>query len=641
MKVNKKEKLYREFLNIGQPKIEGREVSFPVSSETPVERSFGDEILIHEERAIDLQRLENSAPLLLDHDHQKVVGKVVSNWLEGKRLWVKVKISRSEMGEVLLKDIIDGIRDNVSIGYRISEVEENTPGKVEVSRWMPFEVSFVGVPADHTVGVGRSDEEEKPDKVELAEVEEVKEEKREIPEEKTEEIKQKTENIKERSKTMDEPKIEVKENQIDVLKKERSRVAEITAMGKEFDCRELAEGAICNDVTIDAFREQVLRDVVKAKAIVDPNPNIGMDDKEIREFSMFRAINAIMAGNWDGAGLEREASIATAEKLGKNFSEKGNSFFLPHDVQSKRGFDASGKVQVRTNEWIAGTDAKGGYTVATEVAPMIDLLRNALFAQRAGATMLTGLVGNLQFPRHSSNTWSSWWVSEATSASQNYPTLDQFTLSPKEIAAYSDVSTLLMKQSNEAIEAYIQRHLAMDLAVGIDTAVLKGGSTGGSSGAPTKGLLNTTLGINSVDFGSSTAASSPTWAKIVQMETEVGADNAIMPDSRLGYLVNSRVKGKLKTTLQSSYASTPGWLMAADGSVNGYPAYETNIMPNSSIIFGDMRQIIIGMWGGTEILVDQYSQSASRLVRLVASQAVDYNWEHVEAFCKGNYVLST
>jgi hypothetical protein len=127
---------------------------------------------------------------------------------------------------------------------------------------------------------------------------------------------------------------------------------------------------------------------------------------------------------------------------------------------------------------------------------------------------------------------------------------------------------------------------------------------------------------------------------MVDLETEPLADNANFPDSRWCYIYNARVQGKLKQTLKSTAAGNTGWIQEGN-EVNGYPRYMTNILPNSSIIFGDMSQVLIGMWSGTEILVDPYSQSSARLVRLVASQACDYNWEHVEAFCHGRYVLST
>jgi HK97 family phage major capsid protein len=278
----------------------------------------------------------------------------------------------------------------------------------------------------------------------------------------------------------------------------------------------------------------------------DFTPEIGMNEQEIKRFSIFRAINAIHSGDFSKAGFEKECSEEAYKRAGKS-QDQHNKFMIPYDVTSKRGFNADGKVDVRSNEWIAATTTKGGFTVATEVGPMVNILLDALFSRQAGVRVLTGLQGNLTLPRHASDTWASWWVVEATAASQLYPTLDQIALTPKEIAAYSDISTKLLMQSSENLEAYIQMHIARRLALGIDTAIIKGGSTGGSSAAPTKGLLNTTLGINTVDFGTTTLAAAPTWLKMVQLETEVGIDNAIMPDSRLAYVMNARGMEKMKT----------------------------------------------------------------------------------------------
>ncbi len=634
---NKPEKVFRHYSERYEPVINERTVEFPVSSEEPVERMFGMEILSHRAEAIDLSRFNNSAPLLLDHDPEKVVGVIKSAEIRDARLYIKVKITRSQAGQILLDDINDGIRRNVSIGYRILEVNESDKdGKriITAVRWIPLEASFVGVPADQTVGIGRAEDEHSEGTEQSGNNTEIVEEK---VEENAENPIPETPELEPEKQTEEKIEIEVKSMDTNVKEQEQMRAKEIFAIGEKFDCRELAQKAVIEGLSVDQFRADIMDKVFKAK----PAPissDIGMSDKEIRRYSMFRAINAIIANDWKGSELERDASKATAVLLGKQ--ENPNSFFLPHDVAAYRGFSGDKSVVKRTNEWVSSSDALGAYAVGTEIGPMIGLLMNSLFSAKAGVTILEGLTGNLALPRHASNTWASWWVSQATAASQLYPALEQITLTPKEIAAYSDVSTLMIKQGTISTEQYIQNDLAKQIAIGIDTAIIKGGSTGGSSGAPTKGLLNTTLSINSVNFGSTTAGAAPSWAKMVELETEVAADNAIMPDSKLAYIANARVIAKLKTTLQSSLAGAQ-YLLSPDKTCNGYPVLGTNIMPNTSILFGDFSQVILGLWGGTEILVDPYSQSSARLVRLVASQACDYNWMHVESFAKGNYVLST
>ncbi|MGA7204665.1 MAG: HK97 family phage prohead protease, partial [Specibacter sp.] len=143
--------------------LEARTVVFSASSEYPVARWFGMEVLDHAEGSVDLTRMRNGAPYLLQHNAWSgQIGVVLEAWLEDRRLHVKVKLSRNEQAEAIWQDLIDGIRQNVSIGYiPLEMVLERTEGNQEfyrVTRWEPFEVSSVSVPADPTVGLGRSHE---------------------------------------------------------------------------------------------------------------------------------------------------------------------------------------------------------------------------------------------------------------------------------------------------------------------------------------------------------------------------------------------------------------------------------------------------------------------------------------------------
>jgi HK97 family phage prohead protease len=137
-----------------------RTVSIAVSSELPVERSFGKEILVHEQGAIDLAFLASGrAPLLLDHDMERQIGVIESVELSADRvLRAKVRFGRSALAQEVFQDVVDGIRGNVSVGYRVNKMERSASNKDEylVRSWSPLEVSVVSIPADPSVGVGRS-----------------------------------------------------------------------------------------------------------------------------------------------------------------------------------------------------------------------------------------------------------------------------------------------------------------------------------------------------------------------------------------------------------------------------------------------------------------------------------------------------
>jgi HK97 family phage prohead protease len=135
-----------------------RTIEFPFSSEYPVARYFGNEVLQHDERSADLERLNDGAPLLFNHDPGKVVGVVERAWIDGskRRGYARVKFSRNAFAQEVLADVKDGVLRNVSFGYSINQMEQRSDGDFVAVNWSPYEVSVVSIPADPTVGVGRS-----------------------------------------------------------------------------------------------------------------------------------------------------------------------------------------------------------------------------------------------------------------------------------------------------------------------------------------------------------------------------------------------------------------------------------------------------------------------------------------------------
>jgi len=155
-----KNKLFRSFgIRKEDINTEARTVNLSFSSEQPVERWFGMEILDHNPDSVDLSRLQDSAPVLVDHSGDQV-GVVMEAEVKNKKGFATLRFSQGKRGKEVFQDIEDGIRKNVSVGYVIRKFEETKEeGKEPVFRaldWMPLEISIVSVPADQTVGVGRS-----------------------------------------------------------------------------------------------------------------------------------------------------------------------------------------------------------------------------------------------------------------------------------------------------------------------------------------------------------------------------------------------------------------------------------------------------------------------------------------------------
>jgi HK97 family phage major capsid protein len=357
------------------------------------------------------------------------------------------------------------------------------------------------------------------------------------------------------------------------------------------------------------------------------DPAIGLTQREQRSYSFLRLLNAIANPNdrraQDDAKFELECSAEAQRKRDKT-DQRG--FTVPVDVM--RG-------HTMQRDLVVGTDTAGGHTVATDLlaSSFIDLLRNAMALVPMGIRMMTDLNGNIAIPRATGGA-TAYWVAESGAPTESQQAFDQVPMTPKTVGAFTDISRKLLLQSSIDVEAFVRQDLATVLGLAIDQAGINGT---GSSNQP-RGIL-TTSGIGSVAGGTNGAA--PTYEHIVNLETAVAVDNAAI--GNLGYLTNTKVRGQLKKT--QKFADTNGMPVfeAGDTPLNGYRAGISNQVPSnltkgtasgiaSAIIFGNWSDLMLGMWGGLDLMVDPYTNSTSGTVRIVALQDVDYAVRHPESF---------
>ena len=162
----KKISLKNQYRNLevksGNINEEERTVELSFSSEEPVERYFGNEILDHNPSSVNLSRLNNGAAILEDHAGPQI-GKVIGAKIENGRGMAKVMFSRVGRGAEVFQDIVDGIRENISFGYQLLDLTRVDDVEGEATyrsmNWLPFEISVVSTPADATIGIGRSKDE--------------------------------------------------------------------------------------------------------------------------------------------------------------------------------------------------------------------------------------------------------------------------------------------------------------------------------------------------------------------------------------------------------------------------------------------------------------------------------------------------
>lgn len=589
--------------------IEARTIELAFASETPYERFWGIEVLDLSPQSVRLGRLMSGGPLLMDHDSKDHVGVIESVQIGADRVGrAVVRFGKSARAEEIFQDVQDGIRRNVSVGYVIHKAvlqsTENDTETYRVSDWEPFEVSMVSVPADTSVGVGRSYESSEQNPVIT------------IPDAKP--VIQIQERIMPEQNAIDTAAIEQRATSA-ALSGEQKRVSEIIAIGEQFakfGADKLASEALRSGMPVDAFRAKVLE-----KVSTQPlqTSDIGMSEKEVKQFSFLRALNALSNPGdrkaQEAAGFEREASDAFAGKFGRS----ATGFFVPVEVQ-QRGLNVT-------------TSTAGGNTVSTNLlaSSFIDILRNKMALTGLGAQFLTGLVGNIAIPRATGGA-TAYWVAESGAPTTSSQAFDQVGMSPKTVGAFTDISRKLLLQSSIDVEGFVRNDLATVLALAIDLAGINGT---GASNQPT-GILNTS-GIGSVAGGTNGLA--PTWQNMIDLETLIAVANA--DSSTMSYLTNAKVRGKLKSTQKvATYGDDFIW---EDGMINGYNAGVTNQVPSnltkgtsnaicSAVIFGNFADLIIGQWGALDLTVDPYTGSSTGTVRVVALQDVDIAVRHAESF---------
>jgi len=215
-------------------------------------------------------------------------------------------------------------------------------------------------------------------------------------------------------------------------------------------------------------------------------------------------------------------------------------------------------------------------------------------------------------------------------------------LTPKTAGAYVDYSRRLLLQSSISVEAFVRLDIARTIALMIDLGAIAGT---GASNQP-RGILNT-AGIGSVAGGTNGLA--PTWDHLVDLESAVANANA--PTGALGYLTNTKVRGKLKKTqMFSGTNGIPVW--GTDGQLNGARAEVSNQVPSnltkgtsngvcSAIIYGNWSDLIIALWGGLDIMLDPYAGSTAGTKRVVALQDVDVSVRYAASFSSMQDALTT
>lgn len=639
------------------------------SSEEPVDRfldgDFGREVLDHDPSSVRLGRLEDGGPVLIDHENKvlSLVGAVQRVGIEDRVGRARVEFDPDdEVARKVFNKAKRGILRNVSVGYQIHRFVKERDADTNqitfrVTDWEPMEISMVAVPADPTVGPGRKVDPYSVRVIEDSLVTEPDDAPPEEPEpldaERAEPEPTDVVTSTGRTDMSEDVTIDVNQVREETVAAERARVSGIQEIVDLYpQLSDEGARALTDGTTVDEFRRLALKRIHNADPMPAP-PKIGLDEKDVRQFSVLRLLRALAFGQQDrgflnDAGFELEVCNVARNIQQKLGVERIQGTIIPIEVLHPRMAPASDGNMARAivekfpelrsivahqRLLTAGTATDGAELVAEDLlaGSFIDVLRNASFVVQAGATVLTDLNGNVAIPRKTSGSVAGWLATEGvTQASQSEAQFDQVTMTPRNLAVYGQYSRQLLLQSSLDIENLMRMDMAAGMGTEMDRASLYGS---GAAGQPT-GLANQT-GVNAP---ASFAAANPTWAEVVAMETANAVDNALFTGST-SYMLKPDMRGALKTSTKVSADAGAGfvWDVNSPASpLNGYPAWVTNQVVAGDLFFGYWPDLLIGMWGGLDVIVDPYTDARRGNVGITNHQSADIAVRHPTAFAFNN-----
>ena len=327
------------------------------------------------------------------------------------------------------------------------------------------------------------------------------------------------------------------------------------------------------------------------------------EEKELRQFSISKFLRQSLPGETMD-GIEAEMAQEGKREFQNCIKGSAEGVFLPSAL-------------LRSYDYTNASEANYGQAFIEQTAlTYIGKLRNATLGRRLGVRYLDGLQGNIAFVTGGAD---AAWVAEEAAASKQKPTYAKKVMAPKRLQVLQGVTYDLMHQSSKALDDLIMEDMVKAHAVALDAAIFAGS---GSSGQPT-GVLAAS-GVNSITIDASNGGPL-TYNLLVQMETEVGIDNGLLDDT-LAYVSNAKVQGKLKTIPQ----------------IAGYPFFMSNAIPSnlgtgtafSAAIFGNWSEVLVGSWGGMQLIVDPFSAKQNGVLEISAAAYHDVLVRTPEAFCK-------
>ncbi|HBB2984413.1 TPA: major capsid protein [Escherichia coli] len=606
------------------------EIAF--SSTQPYKRQFWDEqnqemvvldeILVHTPEAVDLSRLNNNAPLLFNHNFDNHIGVVCNARIDADNVGrALVKFSKhGTLANDIRNKVIEGTMEKISVGYDIKEYQiDYAKGQLIVTKWAPFEISFVTVPADDSVGLNRSlntitvnleakrdmtkeqieeiKEEQEPAQVEETPVEENKEPKVEETQERQVEENKEDENLEdgkdaEHPESVDDDSSTVRE--AEEVKEEREaapveeeKIEEVAERSEEdeleireiarelnIDDEELKRALAIKDMTPEAFRTKALNNITNAQR----NNEQIKDSKMEKTFDLNNVIRSLVDGAALGANEAEYSAMAAGAAMQRGRAARGGSVFVP--AAAMRAASAGNTKADLT----AITDEK----LMTE--SYIEMLLPASCLGRLGVTVYSGLNSPTAIPKMTKSSVDAFgFVDENGAAPEGKAEFANVKLSPKTFAGGNPISRQSLK-TVPGIATLITDHINKAVRIKLEQLIL---SDKDNTRGPA-GLVKQLVDANRVT--KKAAFSYKDFLKEIAALTDAG-----VPAQAIKFAMSGATAAELESTLKDNGVS--GYIIE-NGKLAGYEVVTSGVIPADHIVLGDFSGITIGEWGGLELDMD-------------------------------------
>ncbi|HCW2740279.1 TPA: phage major capsid protein [Escherichia coli] len=616
------------------------EIAF--SSEQPYQRQFWDEqnqemvvldeILVHTPEAVDLSRLNNNAPLLFNHNFDNHIGVVCNARIDADNVGrALVKFSKhGTMANDIRNKVIEGTMEKISVGYDIKEYQiDYAKGQLIVTKWAPFEISFVTVPADDSVGLNRSlntitvnleakrdmtkeqieeiKEEQEAAQVEETPVEEIKEPEVEETQERQVEENKENENLEdgkdaEHPESVDDDSSTVREEEIkeerEAAPVEEEKIEEVAERSEEdeleireiarelnIDDEELKRALAIKDMTPEAFRTKALNNITNAQR---NNEQINKEQIMEKTFDLNNVIRSLVDGDVLGANEAEYSAMAATATMQRGRAARGGSVFVP--AAALRAASEGNTKATLT----AVTDEK----LLTE--SYIEMLLPQSVLGRLGVTVLSGLTSPIAVPKMTASSVEAFgFVDENGAAPESHAEFSNVKMAPKTFAGGNPISRQSIK-TVPGIATLITDHINKAVRIKLEQLILSDKANDRGPAGLVKQL---------VDAGRVTkkaAFSYKDFLKEIAALTDAG-----VPAQAIKFAMSGATAAELESTLKDNGVS--GYIIE-NGKLAGYEVVTSGVIPADHIVLGAFDGITIGEWGGLELDMDDTTYRAQSAI---------------------------